>query len=285
MKEILENNDNEESLKKLYPKKDQDLFIDEGTLLVCDYTDLDLDNKSEDQIESLLKSSTRDNAQILINKIWDLPTKCVEEVIVAELPKPTYVLPRARAIPKPKPLTKWQQFAKAKGLRTKKKGTSKMKWDDILQKWTPTYGFRRAEAEKQKEWLIECNNEGKPITDPFEEAKKSKKERVAKNEFQKLRNIAKARNIKLPKVGLPSTEHFKDAKQLATGARVAEITTASLGKFTEKIKKPTLQTLKGGKVKKKRKTGQLKDVKATTKPKAGKGNRNFRTKSRGRKRR
>jgi len=80
-----------------------------------------------------LKSLTRDNVQLLINKIWELPVKRVHETIVAELPKPEYVLPRSRVIPKPKSLTKWEQFAKEKGIQTKKKGKSKLKWDEELK--------------------------------------------------------------------------------------------------------------------------------------------------------
>lgn len=47
-----------------------------------------------------------------------------------------------------------------------------------------------------------------------------KTEKKAKNELQRLRNLAKAKKIKIPKVGLPSTEHFKDSKQLSVGAKV-----------------------------------------------------------------
>lgn len=83
--------------------------------------------------DSYLKSLTRDNVQLLINKIWELPVERVEEAIVATLPKPEYILPRSRVIPKPKPLTKWQQFAKEKGIQTKKKSKSKLKWDEELK--------------------------------------------------------------------------------------------------------------------------------------------------------
>ena len=82
---------------------------------------------------SYLKDLTRDNVQLLINKIWELSVERVDEAIVAKLPKPNYTLPRSRVIPKPKPLTKWQQFAKEKGIRSKKKGRSKLKWDEELK--------------------------------------------------------------------------------------------------------------------------------------------------------
>lgn len=83
--------------------------------------------------DSYLKSLTRDNVQLLVNNIWGLPVERVDEAIVAILPEPTYVLPRSRVIPKPKPLTKWQQFAKEKGIQTKKKGRSKLQWDEELK--------------------------------------------------------------------------------------------------------------------------------------------------------
>lgn len=70
---------------------------------------------------------------MLINKIWELPVERIDEAIVTTLPKPEYILPRSRVIPKPKPLTKWQQFAKEKGIRTKKKDRSNLKWDEELK--------------------------------------------------------------------------------------------------------------------------------------------------------
>lgn len=80
-----------------------------------------------------MQSVTRDNVQLLINRIWTLPTERIDEAIVAKLPKPSFVLPRGRKVPKPRALTKWQQFAKEKGIRSKKKGRSKLKWDDELR--------------------------------------------------------------------------------------------------------------------------------------------------------
>lgn len=309
-------------------EREVDVDIDEGTLLISDYNVLNL--KTNKNLETTLEKRTRDNTQLLINNIWSLTTKCIDDIIVAELPKPKYVLPRSRKLPKPKALTKWQQFAKEKGINSKKKGRSKLKWDDLLQKWTPAYGFKKAQADMQKEWLVECKADGKPIEDPVAALKTSKSEKKAKNELQRLRNLAKAKKVKIPKVGLPSTEHFKDAKQLSTGAKVfilktflsqsiimnlfvnkyriywkkissrnndiyelfifqvAEVSTASLGRFTEVPKK---QGVKGGKVTKKKKktkkTGQMKESAAKTpkKPKGGKGNRDFRKKVGGRKRR
>lgn len=43
------------------------------------------------------------------------------------------------------------------------------------------------------------------MEDQFTKKTASKKEKVAKNEFQRLRNLAKAKNIKIPKVGFAVT--------------------------------------------------------------------------------
>lgn len=64
---------------------------------------------------------TRDNVQLLLNEVWELPTERVEETVVAKLPTPKYRLPRARKIPEPKPLTKWQKFAQEKGIKKQKR--------------------------------------------------------------------------------------------------------------------------------------------------------------------
>lgn len=81
--------------------------------------------------DDYLLNLARDNTQLLLNKIWELPAERVEDAIVAKLPPPTYVLPREKPPPKPKPLTKWQKFANEKGIRKSKK--TKATWDDILK--------------------------------------------------------------------------------------------------------------------------------------------------------
>lgn len=82
--------------------------------------------------------------------------------------------------------------------------------------------------------MIEAKNDDDPTDDPFSKAKIAKKERQSKNEFQRLRNIAKSRNIKLPRVGLPTKDHFQNSKQLSEALTIARTSTASVGKFQAK---------------------------------------------------
>ncbi|XP_050463189.1 ribosome biogenesis regulatory protein homolog [Cataglyphis hispanica] len=237
VKSILENEQGKaDPCKSTSVHKDVELDIDLGTLLASDYNTLDMKTLKL-KPDSYLKDLTRDNVQLLINKIWELPIERTNDVIMATLPKPEYVLPRSRVIPKSKPLTKWQQFAKQKGIQVKNKGKTKLKWDEELKKWIPRYGYRRANALKQKKWLIEAKNNDDPTDDPFSKAKIAKKERQSKNEFQRLRNIAKSRNIKLPRVGLPTKDHFQNSKQLSEALTIARTSTASVGKFQAKLPK------------------------------------------------
>lgn len=223
-----------EKYKPITVDKHLDLEFDLGTLLAFDTNDVDsklLKSNKDDYLHSL----TRDNTQLLLNKIWELPTERIDEAIVVRLPQPTTVLPRAKPVPKPRPLTKWQEFAKAKGITKKKK--DKLQWDEQLQKWVPLYGFRKAAAEKEKNWLIEVPQNVDPMTDMYEKKASEKSEKVAKNELQRLKNIARARKVKIPRVGLPVTSDKASATQLATAATVAKASTASLGKFQDKLPK------------------------------------------------
>lgn len=70
----------------------------------------------------------------------------------------------------------------------------------------PRHGYRKAAAEKDKDWLIEVPQNVDPYKDMFEAKLQAKQERVAKNEFQRLRNIAAAKKIKVPRFGLPTAD-------------------------------------------------------------------------------
>ncbi|KAI4456091.1 ribosome biogenesis regulatory protein [Holotrichia oblita] len=232
--EILENGLQEQGkFKTITVEKHLELDYDLGSLLCVDNNELDLClmNKNKDDY---LRNLTRDNVQLLLNKIWDLPTEKADEVIVAKLPRPTYVLPRAKHVPKPKPLTKWQEYAKLKGIQKKKK--SKLSWDEQLKKWIPLYGYKRAEAARNKEWLLEVPQNADPMEDQFAKRTDAKTERVAKNELQRLRNIAKTKNIKVPRMGLLNPD-VSTAKDLQAAVTVAKSSTASIGKFQGSLPK------------------------------------------------
>ena len=52
------------------------------------------------------------------------------------------------------------------------------------------------------------------MTDMYEKKASEKSEKVAKNELQRLKNIARAKKVKIPRVGLPVTSDKASATQV-----------------------------------------------------------------------
>lgn len=244
--ELLEKigKENEEKLKSIHVEKAIDLEIDVGSLIAVDNNLLD-EQALKSNTEAYIQSLARDNAQLLFNKIWKLPSEKIQDATIAQLPAPTLVLPREKHIPKPKPLTKWEEFAKLKGIKKRKKG--RMEWDEESKSWKPRWGYKRA-GDKTKEWVLEVPANADPNEDQFEKEMKAKKERVAKNELQRLRNIARRRGKKVPGIGETMTpDGNKSIPQLKKTFDVARQSTASLGRFDEKLKGEKTQKNRGKK--------------------------------------
>jgi len=238
--ELLEkiSKENEEKLKSIHVDKAIDLDIDVGSLLAIDNNLLD-DEAYRSKKEAYVQSLARDNAQLLFNEIWKLPSERMQDAVVAQLPTPTTELPREKHIPKPKPPTKWEEFAKLKGIKKQKKG--RMLWDEESKSWKPRWGYKRA-GDKTKEWVLEVPANADPNEDQFEKEIKAKKERVAKNELQRLRNIARRSGKKVPGIGeTMAPDGKKSLPQLKKTFDVARQSTASMGRFDDKLKdeKPT----------------------------------------------
>ena len=58
----------------------------------------------------------------------------------AELPPPSTVLPREKPIPKAAPPTRWELFAKEKGIKKRKR--ERMVFDDEKKEWAPRWGYK-----------------------------------------------------------------------------------------------------------------------------------------------
>ena len=55
-----------------------------------------------------------------------------------------FACPREKPLPKKKPLSKWEAFAKTKGINAKKK-KSRMVWCEVSKSWKPRWGYMSAE--------------------------------------------------------------------------------------------------------------------------------------------
>lgn len=105
-----------------------------------------------------------------------------------------------------------------------------------FQKWVPTYGFKHAEAERQKEWVIEVPKTADPMEDMFQKKIDLRSEKVAKNEIQRMKNIVRAKKLEVPRTGYLGPE-ASSAKDLLTASTIAKASTASVGKFQESLPK------------------------------------------------
>lgn len=68
----------------------------------------------------------------------------------------------------------------------------------VLQKWVPRFGYKKVDAEAEKDWVLEVPGNVDPMEDQFERKSEAKAERVSKNELQRLRNLAKAKKVDIP---------------------------------------------------------------------------------------
>lgn len=221
----------ESKFKSTAVEKDIDVEIDEGNLLCVDPNQLDLKRLKSNK-EDFLGELTRDNVQLLFNKIWQLPVERVEDAVLAKLPDPTTRLPREKPIPAEKKLTKWEQYQKDKGFTKRKK--DRMVYDEEHEEYRPRWGYKRKDDIKDK-WVLEVPDHIDPYEDQFEKLKKDKKERVAKNELQRLRNMARNMKGKMPSVGVvptpaPTKHHVQKA------LHEARTSDASLGRFSKDLK-------------------------------------------------
>jgi regulator of ribosome biosynthesis len=74
-----------------------------------------------------------------------------------------------------------------------------------------------------------------PNVDYFEKKIDEKKERIAKNELQRLRNIARSNKMRLPGTAGIVPHSSQSKEQLKKASMLAKQSTASVGKFTETL--------------------------------------------------
>lgn len=131
VRQILDEEKREaDKYKSIEVDKHLEANVDLGYLACSDLNDLD-ENRLKIDKEKYLADLTRENVQLIVNGLWEQPTERFEECIVAKIPAPSFVLPRSKKCPVPKPLTKWQQYALDKGIKKTKK--DKKLYDDVLE--------------------------------------------------------------------------------------------------------------------------------------------------------
>jgi regulator of ribosome biosynthesis len=208
--------------------KEDNLAYDLKHLMATDISPI---NEADD-----LKAITRDNIQLLVSQIFQLPREQTDIGPVVRLDKLEFVeqLPRMMPLPKPKVKSRWQKFAEERGIDKKKR--SRLVWDEASKDWVPRWGANsvKHKAEKQ-DWLIEV-----PLNsseDPFEKKKLAKQLVNAKQKLREARNKLDTQGDRLP-AGVNSSlvEGKKRKKEtLDEVLKRAQVSSASAGRFDKRI--------------------------------------------------
>jgi len=236
-----------------------DLTYDIRNLTACNYSGL-LIPVNEKEREEFLKQQAQRAAQLIINRVFALPIENTSTEVLAVLPDTdTIVLPRAQHLPEPKIETKWEKFARDKGITKKKK--ERMVYDENDDEYKPRYGYKRTNNGILDMPVIEVKKGEDPFADPWEAAREDKKLRVAKNTKQQLKNQQRNTVIKGKKEkqtqrpssmgeggaapGIPLLEGSKRQRGrdgVTQALQLAQHSTASMGRYDEFRKgEPTIK--------------------------------------------
>ncbi|KAL1996425.1 hypothetical protein VTN49DRAFT_190 [Thermomyces lanuginosus] len=183
--------------------------FDLGHLVVHDPNPLVIPNR--ECMDETLQATARDGTQMLINQLLTTcpVTSSPTEGVLLTLPPPTTKLPRFKPLPTPKPPTKWELFAKKKGIGkySKKPGAAladkerrkKMVYDEAKGEWVPRWGYKGKNKEAENDWLVEVSQkdlqkeaEGENIRSL---RRKERKERIKRNERKMRANLRRARKM------------------------------------------------------------------------------------------
>ncbi|XP_062985926.1 ribosome biogenesis regulatory protein homolog [Elgaria multicarinata webbii] len=248
-----------ETQRSVTVHKELDLEFDVGNLLAVDKNPAPravareggaAAAASSPQREALLRALARDNVQLLVGQLWALPSERAGGLagpVVARLPEPSTRLPREKPLPKARPLTKWEQFARLKGIRPTRKKRGTLVWDEAAKEWRRRWGYQRAGGDPSRDWLLEVPDSADPLEDQFAKRRQEKREKVARNELNRLRNLARAHRGGAA-AELHPTGH-QDRAELGRVTALARVSTASRGRFQPRLPKepPAPQSASRGK--------------------------------------
>ncbi|CAI9100162.1 OLC1v1037102C1 [Oldenlandia corymbosa var. corymbosa] len=219
--------------------------IDLGNLMAFDRSHSFSSPPAREELVKLALEQGTKLVQAVADALFNLPSTEDPDGPIVALPSPTTKLPREKPLPKPKPPTRWEEFARKKGIQKHKK--EKLVFDEQTGTWKRRHGYDRVNDDNDVP-IIEAKMTDEPGEDPFAKRQKEKKKRVEKQEKNRLHNLKEAvkagaplpSHIQLAATRLPITgseaapsKIGKDALQDVAG--MAATATASGGKFDKKL--------------------------------------------------
>lgn len=204
---------------------------------------------------SLIEQATK-GTDVLVKAIFNLPLNDKFEGKFVDLPNPTFQLPREKPIPKEKTFTKWEKFAKEKGIQKKRR--DRLVFDQSTGEYVPRYG-RGSKNSLERDIIIPHRESMADDEDPFQTKRKEKKQRVLDNKKKQVSNVRRATKGRGPGIDPmsaldvaksgPSGKKFLPKKSLSDSLSVVQKSTASAGKFDNKVSGERKQKSQGRKKK------------------------------------
>ncbi|CAF2294785.1 hypothetical protein IGI04_016766 [Brassica rapa subsp. trilocularis] len=224
---------------------DQIYQIDVGNLLAFNpnHRFSSAPSSREELVKECVTEGTK-LVQAIADTLFNLPSTETNDGPLVQLPPPSTKLPREKHLPRPKPPTKWEEFALKKGIQKRKK--DKIVYDETTDKFKRRHGYDRVNDDNDIP-IIEAKASDEPGEDPFAKRLDDKKKRVGKQEKNRLENLKSAAkagalpsHVQLAVTGLPISGTKAQPKKIgkeALGdvAGLAATSTASGGKFDKKL--------------------------------------------------
>jgi len=186
-----------------------------------------------------LLATTRDNVQLLVNKVFGLSREDSDEGPAAIIPpEESFRLPRQRPIPKVKELTRWEKFMKERKMDKKKR--SSMVFDEASGDWKRRWGFKSVKhTEDEGNGILEVKTGQDSYKSLFEAKSAEHQLGAAKQKMREVRNRVEAAGGRLKaaapdldagmRSGQESTK--RGAAGLKEALRRAQSSSASCGRF------------------------------------------------------
>ncbi|XP_050214094.1 ribosome biogenesis regulatory protein homolog [Mercurialis annua] len=197
--------------------------------------------------EELVKECIRKGTELvqaIAAGLFSLPSTENIDGPLVKLPPPKFKLPREKHLPRPQPPTKWETFAKARGIQNRHK--DKRVYDQQTHSWKRRFGYDRVNDDKDIP-ILDAKMTDEVGEDPFAKRRTEKKKRVEKQEKNRIQNLRQASkagalpsHIQLAATALPITGTKAALKKvtkddLGNVAGLASTATASGGKFDKKL--------------------------------------------------
>lgn len=203
------------------------LDFDVGNLLVFDFQDQRKGSK-------FVKEHAEKAVQGLFDQVFNLPVTKSDVGALAQLPYPSTPIPREKPVPQPKLPTKWENFAKEKGIQKQKK-RSRLLLDETSGEYKPRYGKGRAADPVADSWVLEDKPhelEKYDAEDPFELARKKKKDARDQQTKREAANKRRREQVVQDPVTLNLNHVEKRPREaLQKAIAMSQKSTASMGKF------------------------------------------------------